>query len=59
VLDRRGLGRGDRGRRSGAAGFEAGFEFAPMGWAAGNAVGTALARPGDPVVCITGDGSTC
>ena len=28
-----------------------------MGWAIGNAVGTALARPGDPVVCITGDGS--
>jgi acetolactate synthase-1/2/3 large subunit len=58
VLDRRGSGRGDRGRRSGRGGlFQAGFEFAPMGWAIGNAVGTALARPGDPVVCITGDGS--
>lgn len=58
VLDRRGSGRGDRGRRSARGGlFQAGFEFAPMGWAIGNAVGTALARPGDPVVCITGDGS--
>lgn len=58
VLDRRGSGRGDRGRRSARGGlFQAGFEFAPMGWAIGNAVGTALARSGDPVVCITGDGS--
>lgn len=31
--------------------------FAPMGWAIGAAVGTAAARPGAPVVCITGDGS--
>jgi acetolactate synthase-1/2/3 large subunit len=58
VLDRRGSGRGDRGRRSSHGGlFQAGFEFAPMGWAIGNAIGTALANPGDPVVCITGDGS--
>lgn len=28
-----------------------------MGWAIGAAVGTALGRPGIPVVCITGDGS--
>ena len=28
-----------------------------MGWAIGNAIGTALACPGVPVVCITGDGS--
>ncbi len=28
-----------------------------MGWAIGAAVGTALAAPGVPVVCITGDGS--
>jgi len=33
------------------------LDFAPMGWAIGSAVGTALARPDDPVVCITGDGS--
>ena len=33
------------------------LDFAPMGWAIGCAVGTAFARPGDPVVCITGDGS--
>ncbi len=31
--------------------------FAPMGWAIGGAVGTALANPAAPVVCITGDGS--
>jgi acetolactate synthase-1/2/3 large subunit len=33
------------------------LEFASMGWAIGSAVGTALVRRGDPVVCITGDGS--
>ncbi|GBE48129.1 acetolactate synthase isozyme 1 large subunit [bacterium BMS3Bbin12] len=37
--------------------FRACLEFAPMGWAIGAAIGTALARPGTPVVCITGDGS--
>lgn len=31
--------------------------FAPMGWAIGGAVGTAVANPHVPVVCITGDGS--
>jgi len=35
----------------------AAMDFASMGWAIGSAVGTALARPGEPVVCITGDGS--
>jgi len=35
----------------------ASLDFASMGWAIGSAVGTALARPQDPVVCITGDGS--
>lgn len=35
----------------------ASLDFASMGWAIGAAVGTALARPQDPVVCITGDGS--
>ncbi|MFV2061675.1 MAG: thiamine pyrophosphate-binding protein [Gammaproteobacteria bacterium] len=33
------------------------MEFAAMGWAIGASIGTALACPGDPVVCITGDGS--
>lgn len=33
------------------------MNFAPMGWAIGGAVGTALANPAVPVVCITGDGS--
>jgi acetolactate synthase-1/2/3 large subunit len=31
--------------------------FAPMGWAIGAAIGTAVANPDSPVVCITGDGS--
>ncbi len=33
------------------------MDFAPMGWAIGGAVGTALGNPDMPVVCITGDGS--
>jgi len=33
------------------------MNFAPMGWAIGGAVGTAVANPNVPVVCITGDGS--
>jgi len=33
------------------------MDFAPMGWAIGGAVGTALANPNVPVVCLTGDGS--
>jgi len=33
------------------------MSFAPMGWAIGGAVGTALANRSAPVVCITGDGS--
>lgn len=37
--------------------FRAALEFASMGWAIGSSIGTALARPGNPVVCITGDGS--
>lgn len=46
------------GRRDARAGvFRACLEFASMGWAIGSAVGTALAIPGQPVVCITGDGS--
>jgi acetolactate synthase-1/2/3 large subunit len=31
--------------------------FAPMGWAIGAVVGTAVGNPDVPVVCITGDGS--
>ena len=37
--------------------FSACFEFASMGWAIGSAVGTAMAVPNTPVVCVTGDGS--
>jgi len=33
------------------------MNFAPMGWAIGGAVGTALANRKAPVVCLTGDGS--
>jgi acetolactate synthase-1/2/3 large subunit len=33
------------------------MNFAPMGWAIGGAVGTALANRAAPVVCLTGDGS--
>jgi acetolactate synthase-1/2/3 large subunit len=46
------------GQRDGKGGlFRAVTEFASMGWAIGSAVGAALARPGDPVACIIGDGS--
>lgn len=33
------------------------MRFAPMGWAIGASVGTAIAGRKSPVVCITGDGS--
>lgn len=54
---------GDRPRDPGRRRREAGWlrltmDFAPMGWAIGGAVGTALGHPDAPVVCITGDGST-
>lgn len=51
--DRRMSGRRDR---NGGL-FHAVTEFASMGWAIGSAVGAAFARPGEPVACITGDGS--
>lgn len=37
--------------------FRGALDFASMGWAIGSAIGVALARRGEPVVCITGDGS--
>ncbi|MCK9502868.1 MAG: thiamine pyrophosphate-binding protein [Porticoccaceae bacterium] len=37
--------------------FKASLDFASMGWAIASAIGTALALPECPVVCITGDGS--
>lgn len=37
--------------------FRGALDFACMGWATGSAVGVALALRGEPVVCITGDGS--
>jgi acetolactate synthase-1/2/3 large subunit len=37
--------------------FRTCLEFSSMGWAQGAAIGTGFACRGDPVVCITGDGS--
>ena len=34
-----------------------GMGFSPMSWAIGSSIGTALAAPRNPVVCITGDGA--
>jgi len=46
------------GRRSDLGGlFWTCLEFASMGWAIGSSIGTALANPSKPVVCLTGDGS--
>lgn len=50
--DRRFAGMRERGGL-----FSASMDFASMGWAIGSAVGTALADPTTPVVCLTGDGS--
>lgn len=44
-------------RESNGCMFWSGLEFASMGWAIGAAIGAAFARPGVPVVCLTGDGS--
>ena len=46
---------GQRDARGGL--FRTALDFAPMGWAIGSSIGAALSRPGEPVVCITGDGS--
>lgn len=46
------------GRRPHSAGtVRLGMGFSSMGWAIGAAVGTAIAAPKNPVVCITGDGA--
>lgn len=46
------------GKRNAKGGlFRAALDFASMGWAIGSSIGTALAQKGNPVVCITGDGS--
>ncbi|NOY62020.1 MAG: thiamine pyrophosphate-binding protein [Gammaproteobacteria bacterium] len=37
--------------------LRAGMAYGSMCWAIGAAIGTALAKPDGPVVCITGDGS--
>ena len=49
---------GNVGRRKNDAGWlRLTNNFAPMGWAIGASIGTAIGEPGLPVVCITGDGS--
>ena len=45
----------DQNNHSGS--IRLGMGFLSMGWAIGAAIGTALAAPGTPIVCITGDGS--
>ncbi|HEY3486742.1 MAG TPA: thiamine pyrophosphate-binding protein [Gammaproteobacteria bacterium] len=44
-------------RKRGYGVYHSCFEFAPMGWAIGSSIGFAMARPGIPIICITGDGS--
>jgi acetolactate synthase I/II/III large subunit len=56
------IGGGERKLESGRRRSDGGWlrvtmDFAPMGWAIGGAVGTAMGSPDVPVVCITGDGS--
>lgn len=48
---------GDSVRRNHGGWLRLTMDFAPMGWAIGGAVGTAMGCPDTPVVCITGDGS--
>ncbi|MEH6504101.1 MAG: thiamine pyrophosphate-binding protein [Cycloclasticus sp.] len=47
----------DDRRADGAGLLQICAEFCSMGWSVGSAIGTALAHPNDPVVCIVGDGS--
>ena len=55
---RRKTTRDHKDRRSYSAGLmQINTEFCSMGWSVGSAIGTALAHPKDPVVCIVGDGS--
>ncbi|PCI22398.1 MAG: acetolactate synthase [Piscirickettsiaceae bacterium] len=58
INQRRTSKRIDNGRRQADAGLiQICTEFCSMGWGIGGAIGTALAHPKDPVVCIVGDGS--
>lgn len=61
-ISERRFGGGERKRVPGRRNTDGGWlrvtmNFAPMGWAIGGAIGTAMANPSMPVVCITGDGS--
>ncbi|MEJ2652178.1 MAG: thiamine pyrophosphate-binding protein [Gammaproteobacteria bacterium] len=44
-------------RPSNTGSVRLGMGFSPMTWAIGTSIGTALAAPGNPTVCITGDGA--
>jgi len=58
LQQRRGTSRSNNDRRNNDAGLlQICAEFCSMGWSVGSAIGTALAHPNDPVVCIVGDGS--
>tara|TARA_R110002074_G_scaffold228259_2_gene399892 strand:+ start:85204 stop:87042 length:1839 start_codon:yes stop_codon:yes gene_type:complete len=55
---RRDMSRATNDRRVDDAGLlQICADFCSMGWSVGSAIGTALAHPNDPVVCIVGDGS--
>ncbi|AGS39374.1 Acetolactate synthase I/II/III large subunit [Cycloclasticus zancles 78-ME] len=55
---RRSSQRDQKDRRAFSAGLlQINTEFCSMGWSVGSAIGTALAHPNDPVLCIVGDGS--
>lgn len=56
---RKGDGKGHAAKRRQSHGgwLRVTMDFAPMGWAIGGAVGTAMGNPDVPVVCLTGDGS--
>jgi acetolactate synthase-1/2/3 large subunit len=45
------------GREKTTGRFRTCLDFSSMGWAQGAAIGTAFAKPGEPVCCITGDGA--
>lgn len=40
-----------------AGNIRVGMGFMSMGWGVGAAIGTAMAAPGNPIVCVTGDGA--
>jgi len=58
TIQRRNECRQNHGRRKHNTGLvQICSEFSSMGWSIGSSIGMALAHPGDPIVCIVGDGS--